>query len=229
MKKKVLVPLVLPVGLLVAATASAHVSITSGAASANTSQEVSFGVGHGCERPGGGTADTIKLTIDIPAGVTSVRPVPNAFGKVTVAGGANGTSVTWEKAPGDVLPADTSYYKLTIRLKAPNAPFTKVYFPVHQWCDGVAAPTEWVGTPGSDAGASPAAELVVVPARQPGWNKYTIPADLKDLSFFKDALIVWKGSAAYSANPITLAQIKAEPGVVELTELKANDEVWVRY
>ena len=53
--------------------------------------------------------------------------------------------------------------------------------------------------------------------------------DIKDLTIFKDALIVWRGNAAYSANPNTVAQIKAEAGVTELTELKANDEIWVRY
>ena len=139
------------------------------------------------------------------------------------------TTVTYEKAVPDYLPTDSQFYKFTIRLKPPNAPFTKLYFKAHQYCNGIAAPTEWVGLPDSDAGAEPAAELVIMPARQPGWNKYTVPVDIKDLSIFKDALIVWKGNAAYSANANTTAQITAEPGATPLTELKANDEVWVRY
>jgi hypothetical protein len=118
-------------------------------------------------------------------------------------------------------------------VKPPNAPFTKVHFPVHQYCNGIVEPTEWTGLPGTDAGAeSPAAELVVMPARQPGWNKYTVPVDIKaaDMaSFFKDALIVWKGTAAYAFNENTKAQIASEAGVTPLTEIKANDEIWVRY
>lgn len=214
--------------VLLATTAHAHVSISSGPAVANTSQEVTFSVAHGCPTTGGAMADTVKLTIDIPAGVTSVRPMPSDFGKVTVTGSPV-TSVTYEKTPGTELPADTAFYKFVIRLKPPNAPFTKVYFKAHQYCNGVALPVEWVGLPGDDAGAEPAGELLVLPARLPGWNKWTVPVDIKDLTLFKDALIVWRGNAAYSANPNTVAQIKAEAGVTELTELKANDEIWVRY
>ena len=47
--------------------------------------------------------------------------------------------------------------------------------------------------------------------------------------FFSDAQIVWKGTAAYSANPSTADQVKATPGVSALTALQANDEVWVKY
>ncbi|HVH43111.1 MAG TPA: DUF1775 domain-containing protein [Labilithrix sp.] len=230
MKKSLTAALLSGAALLVAVTSSAHVSISSGPAIANTSQEVHFSVGHGCPLPGGGgNADTIKITVDIPDGVTSVRPMPNAFGKVTVAGNPV-KSVTWEKASGDALPGDTSYYKFTIRLKAPDAPFTKVHFGVHQWCTGVPDPVHWTGLPGTDAGVDePAAELVVMPARHPGWNKYTVPVDIKDLRIFKDALIVWRGNAAFSDNPNTAAQIAAEAGATPLTELKANDEIWVKY
>lgn len=230
MKKHVTKALAAATAIMAAATASAHVSVSSGPAVADANQEVNFQVGHGCEPTGGGPmADTIKLVIDIPAGVTSVRPMPNPFGKVTVTGNPV-TQVTYEKAPSDYLAADTGFYKFTIRLKPPKAPFTKIYFKVHQYCNGIADPTEWVGTPDVDAGAQPAAELVVLPSRQPGWNKYTVPVDVKDMpGFFKDALIVWKGAAAYSFNPNTVAQIAAEPGASALTELKANDEIWVKY
>ena len=51
----------------------------SGPGFANTTQEVSFGVGHGCS----GT-DTYSVRIEIPAGVTSVRPETSDFGKTTV-------------------------------------------------------------------------------------------------------------------------------------------------
>jgi uncharacterized protein YcnI len=222
--------LVVVSAIFVSASAAAHVSIASGPALGNVSQEVTFAIAHGCDKvPGPGMADTVKLVIDIPTGVTSVRAMPNPFGKATV----TASSVTYEKAPADYLSEDVGYYKFTVRLKPPNNPFTKVYFKAHQYCNGVAEPTEWVQVPGeSDAGAEPAAELAVLPDRKPGWNKYTVPVNLtaKDLeSFFKDAQVVWKGNAGYSFNPNTLAQIKAEPGATELTALSANDEIWVKY
>jgi hypothetical protein len=47
--------------------------------------------------------------------------------------------------------------------------------------------------------------------------------------FFGDALIVWKGAAAYSANPTTKELIAGTPGVTALTSLAVGDELWVRY
>jgi hypothetical protein len=69
-----------------------------------------------------------------------------------------------------------------------------------------------------------------VPARKTGWNKFTVPSDISDLSvFFSDAQIVWKGTAAYTSNPATAELAAGTSGVTELKELKANDEIWVRY
>ena len=69
-----------------------------------------------------------------------------------------------------------------------------------------------------------------MPARLPGWNKLTVPVAVSDLSvFFSDALIVWKGTSAYSANSATKELIAATPGVGALTSLAANDEIWARY
>src|SRR6187549_1699139 len=110
--------------LFVSATARAHVSITSGPAFANVSQEVTFGVGHGCQG-----ADTYRVQIEIPAGVTSVRPETSDFGQVDVETDAAGTivAVTWTKDEANVLKADTQYYKLLLRLKAPDLPFSTLY------------------------------------------------------------------------------------------------------
>src|SRR5204863_1396027 len=101
---------------LVTSTAEAHISVASGPAFANTSQEVAFGVGHGCEG-----ADTVRVLIEIPAGVTSVRPETSDFGQVDVEMDATGAvvSVTWTKSDASVLDADTQYYKLLVRLKPP--------------------------------------------------------------------------------------------------------------
>jgi len=214
--------------------AQAHVSIASGAAFANTTQEVVFGIGHGCAG-----ADTYRVRVQIPAGVTSVRAMRGDFGAASVERDATGvvTTVVWQKADADLLAEDVAYYKLVLRLKVPNAPFSTVYFPTQQTCraaDGTTTTTAWVGLPTDpavDGGTDePAPALLVVPARVPGWNKVTVPAAVSDLgAYFGDALIVWKGAAAFSSNPATKELITATPGVTALTSLAASDEIWVKY
>jgi uncharacterized protein YcnI len=231
MKRTIAAMLAVTGGLLLPALAYAHISVASGPGFANTTQEIVFGVGHGCAG-----ADTYSVKVEIPAGVTSVRPERSDFGKVFVEKNAEGDviAVTWQKAEQDLLEGDISYYNLTVRLKVPNQPFTTLYFPTHQTCkasDGTLSTTHWIGTPAtSGGGEEPAPALQVVPARKPGWNKFTVPAAIADLNtFFGDAQIVWKGSAAFSPNPATEELAKATSGVSTLTELQANDEIWVKY
>lgn len=216
---------------LVPSTAGAHVSIASGPAFANTSQEVAFGVGHGCAG-----ADTVRVQIDVPAGVTSVRPETSDFGQADVETDATGTvvSVAWTKADASVLDADTQYYKLLVRLKAPDQPFTKLYFPAHQTCrakDGSETVVDWVGIDETeDSTIEPAPTLYVLPARFPGWNKFTVGTAVDDLKgFFADAQIVWSGSKAYSINPTTSDLIAATSGTSALTSLAAGEQIWVKY
>jgi uncharacterized protein YcnI len=216
------------------APARAHVSLVSGVGYANATQEVAFGVGHGCQG-----ADTVKVRIEIPAGVTSVRPMRGDFANVSLEKDATGTvtAAVWQKADSDVLTADILYYKLVLRLKLPNTPFTTIFFPAHQTCraaDGTVSTVDWIALPGAnaaDAGADePAPSLNILPARSPGWNKVTVPVAMPDLStFFGDAAIVWKGTAAYSANPAVKQLIAGTPGVTALVGLDANDEIWVKY
>ncbi|HKQ69863.1 MAG TPA: YcnI family protein [Polyangiaceae bacterium] len=212
---------------------SAHISIASGPGFANTTQEVVFGVGHGCAG-----ADTFSVRVEIPAGVTSVRPLTSDFGKVTLEKDATGvvTGVVWQKAEENALESDTNYYKLAVRLKVPNQPFTTLRFPTHQTCraaDGGISVVDWVelSSTAPDGGeAEPAPTLSIVPARKAGWNKFTVPVPVADLgAFFGDALIVWKGNAAYSANTATADLIKTTADVTPLTGLAAGDEVWVKY
>jgi periplasmic copper chaperone A len=218
------------------ALAQAHIGVVSGPAVANVTQEVAFGVGHGCEG-----FDTYRVRVEIPAGVGSILPLTSDFGKITVEKDAAGnvTAVTWQKPDADLLSADAEYYKLSVRLRPPNQPFTTVYFPIIQTCkapDGRLFETRWVGKPGDPvvdgAHDEPAASLNVVPARSPGWNKYTVPVALTTMqlsTWFRDALIVWKGSAAFSANPTTADLIKTTAGVTALESIQANDEIWVKY
>jgi periplasmic copper chaperone A len=221
--------------LLVAPRAvSAHISIVSGVAASNATQEIVFGVGHGCEG-----ADTNKVRIEIPAGVTSVRPMRSDFGKASVEKDAAGTitAVAWQKADADALDADLAYYKLVVRLKTPDKPYTSLFFVAHQTCramDGALSTVDWSMKPGDavpDGGESePAPTLLLAPAHKPGWNKLVVALAVTDLaSTFGDAQIVWKDAAAWSPSATTTDLIKATPGVTALTALVAGDTIWVRY
>ncbi|HYP91479.1 MAG TPA: DUF1775 domain-containing protein [Polyangiaceae bacterium] len=214
---------------LASGVASAHVSISSGAATANQSQEVAFSVGHGCEG-----ADTTSIRIEIPEGVSSVRPLSSDFGPLSVTTDDAGTvtAVSWTKNSSSVLASDVAFYKLTVRLKAPDQPFTVLYFPTHQTCtdaDGKETVVDWVALEES-AEAEPAPALALLPQHFPGWNKLTVAADVPDLSvFFATASIVWRGDAAYSINPTTVELIGQTAGVTLLDSLRAKDEIWVKY
>ena len=215
-------------------SAAAHVGAVPATVTANATSEIHFAVGHGCEN-----ADTLSIKVDIPAGVTGVRGMPNEFGKLKVERDAalNIVAVSWTRTAADLSATDDNFYKLGIRAKLPDAPFTRVFFPVHQVCqkpDGTQIKADWVSTLPSEgeSGPKPAASVFVLPARKPGWNKYTLPvavgaADLEKV--FGDAQIVWKGTAAYSANPATVEQVKATAGTTVLTALAAGDEIWVKY
>jgi periplasmic copper chaperone A len=223
-------PIFVLLTILLPVLAVAHISATS-PGFANTTQEIVLSNSHGCEG-----ADTYTVKTTIPAGVTSVRAINSGdFGKATVQTDATGqvTSVTWQKADADLLAGDTHYYKTAIRARLPNQPFTVIYFPTEQTCkrtDGGILVSHWTNTTSDLDGGEPAPAVTLLPARRPGWNKYTVPVAIPTLSvFFSDAQIVWKGNAAYSANPAVTELIGGTPGVTALTSLAANDEIWVKY
>lgn len=215
--------------LLATTLSKAHIAIGSGPGLADTTQKVVFGVGHGCDG-----ADTLRVTIDIPEAVVSVRPEDSELGPASIVTNDAGlvTAVSWEKPIESLLPADTNYYELTLRLKVPNQPFSTLYFPTHQVCqdsDGLMTTVDWVST--TEGGSEePAPALNIVPKRFPGWNKFVVGTAIHELSaFFSDALIVWRDSAAYSVNPATADLIAATSGVTPLTSVDSGDEIWVKY
>jgi len=215
---------------LAAGLAFAHVSIVSGPGFADTSQEVTFGVGHGCEG-----LDTQSVRVHIPSEVISVRSVDSTFGPASVETDEAGlvTAVVWEKPEASLLDADTSYYKLTLRLRVPDRPFSTLYFPATQVCrdaEGEAVVVEWSSTDPEATEEEPAPTLTILPKRYSGWNKFTVSAAVPDLAvYFSDAVIVWKDDAAFSINPLTVEQIAETEGVSPLTALAAGDEIWVKY
>jgi len=219
--------------VLVSATrvADAHVSIASGPAFANKSQKITFGIGHGCDGD-----DTLKIKVTIPAGISSVRALRSDFGMPVITRDVdnNVTSVEWQKPDAELLDNDEAYYEMTIRARVADAPFTKIYFAVEQTCQsdtGTQTVVNWSALPGETG--EPAPSLLVVPQRQPGWNSYTLPAAMLEADvgvFLGDAVIVWKGAAAYSSNPATAAMIAATTGVTALTgDLASGDQLWVKY
>lgn len=217
--------------LALSSAAEAHVSLASGPAAAAKSQKIVFGVGHGCEG-----SDTVKIRVEIPAALTSVRPMFSDFGKPTVIKtGTVITAVEWTKATTDALAADDAYYELTLRARVPDAAFTQIQLNVTQTCraaNGTETVVAWDQGPGSTTG-NPAPLLVVVPARSSGWNKILVPRAVPAAEvavYLGDAQIAWRGTAAYSPNANTMTQIGQTPGVTALSgDLAANDELWVKY
>lgn len=218
--------------LATASVAEAHVSLASGPAATGKTQKITFGVGHGCI-VAGVHFDTAKIRVEIPTGISGVRPLASDFGKATVEkSGTDITAVTWTK---DAETDDFLYYELTLRARVDATAFTSVLFTVVQTCHGTAGDIEvrWTQPPGADG--DPAPVLVVAPPHVPGWNKLVIPAGvtvpLESLpTYLGDAQIVWRGTAAFSTNADTMAMIAATAGVTALAgPLVANDELWVKY
>ena len=226
--------------LCVATTAVAHPVFSTTRAAAAASQEVVLKVGHGCEG-----ADTSKIELQIPEGVTAVRPMHAAdFGKAVLTKDdttGNVTAVTWAKADEDVLAEDSHLYKFTVSLRLPERPFTRIFFPVIQTCRtsaGEDVVVEWTsadaghgghGGHGGHEGPNPAASLFLMPPVKPGWNRFTVNEHVHDLTVFDDALIVWSGKAAYSSNARTRELISNEPDVQSLAEIHPGMEIWLKY
>jgi uncharacterized protein YcnI len=214
--------------VLVPGAAVAHPHIDSGPAQANKSgQFVTFGVSHGCTGK-----DTVKVEIAIPAGVTSVRGLYGPFGAPTVTkNGAVVTSVAWEKPTFEA--GDNTYPEFTLRLKTPDVPFTQIQFNVTQTCRDATGDTVVVWDKADDTTGNMAPRLNVIPARLPGWNKFTLTTAVAEGDiplYLGDAQIVWKGTAAYSPNAVVAAMIAMTPGVTALSGgLSAGDEIWVKY
>lgn len=225
-------------GLLASSSpAFAHISVSTGPVQAGKSAIVGLGINHGCNS---NTEDSWKIRVDFPAGTFSnIRALTSDFGRPTLIkdGSQAVIAIEWVKPDVDKRAADDSWYELKFRATMPNAPFTKVKLDITQTCvDASGTPTTPVHWDDSVA-AEPAPRLVIAPARTNviGWNKITVPANTTVApadfgAFLGDALIVWKGSAAYSSNPNTVEQITATSGASMLGDaLAAGDVLWVRY
>ncbi|NVB80696.1 MAG: DUF1775 domain-containing protein [Kofleriaceae bacterium] len=211
-----------------AAPAAAHPHIDSGpAVSATGGQIVQFGVSHGCSGK-----DTVKITINIPTGISGVRGLYSPFGAPTVTkNGTNVTSVTWEKATFEA--GDNTYPEFALRLTVADVPFTSIPFTIVQTCRDATGDTVATWDQPDDSTGNAAPRLLVVPPHAGGWNKYTVPVALTQdqvQQFFASSQIVWRGTAAYTPNAAVAGLIAVTPGVTPLTDgLAAGDEIWVKY
>lgn len=229
-------------GLFLPSVAAAHIEINSGPVLADTNgQKVTFAINHGCNNS---TLDTLSIQVDIPPGIDGkkLRVMPSDFGgkpevtKDTTTGAI--TSVKWTRDPADLQDGDLNYYELTLKVNVADVPFTAIPFTITQVCRAAGGPADgsedvtvvWTGP---HSNPEPAAELFVVPFHEKGWNKLVLPTAVANGDFgtyFGDALIVWKGTSAFSPNEAVSMLIGMTPGVTPLsTDLAAGDEIWVKY
>lgn len=211
----------LSLGLLQGAEAHTSFVITATSnAFAGKSYTATLNLSHGCEDSGGVKYDTERLEVEIPADVTSVRPMDAAWATAAVEKDGTGavTKLIWTRTT-TAHAEDSHLYRVQFLGKLPNAPLTTLAFRAVQYCNNSTLETAWEG--------AEAPTLKLLPTRAPGWNKYTAQADMDEAAikaFFADAYIVWSGDAAYSANPVTAGLISTP-----LTTIPTGAEFWVKY
>lgn len=220
------------------ATAFAHITIANGPVQTGKSAKITFNISHGCNNS---TEDTYKIRVDIPPGAFSnIRPMRSDFGAAVLIKDNNVvTAIEWTKPDAEKLPSDSAFYELVFRASVTSPAYTTLRLNITQTCvNSVGTPTTpvvWDDLNAADPEPAPKLYVVQSRANATGWAKFTIPASITVPAanygvYFSDALIVWKGTSAFSANANTRTQILATSGTTELTaDLAAGDEIWVRY
>ena len=133
-------PLLAGLSLAASLPALAHITLEHQAAHAGSYYKATFTVPHGCDG-----APTTKVRVQIPDGITSIKPQPRSGWKLAVVkeklatpldNGHGGKiteairEVVWTGGP---LP-DEQFEEFKIQMKLADAPNTTVYFPVVQEC-----------------------------------------------------------------------------------------------
>jgi len=159
----VLRPLLVTGALIVAAPASAHVSVQPASAVAGAYQVLRFGVGHGC----GDKAATTALRLEIPAGVSVARPQPKpGWTLEIVRSGEAVSAIVWR---GSLPPDQFDEFVVLTKLPAAGGPLA---FPAIQACG--AGENRWVETqsPGGPRPKFPAPTVTLVPAAPEGGHDH---------------------------------------------------------
>lgn len=135
--------------------AHAHVTLDTSQATASAYVRLAARVPHGCD----GEA-TIGLRIQVPAGVTAVKPQPKPGWKLEIVtepeaastGGHESSplvrEVLWRAQPGQGL-ADSFYDEFVMRVRMPDTAGETIWFPFVQECEGGKV-SRWIERP--DAG-----------------------------------------------------------------------------
>ncbi len=133
--------------------ATAHIVLAHPRAAAGSHYKAVFQISHGC-----GGSPTNKITVQVPDGVSSVKPMPKPGWSLSVHGES---AVSWS---GGTL-VDAHYDEFVMLIKLPARPGT-AYFKVVQECEK--GRQEWVQVPGQDKPAAgiryPAPALTIEPA-----------------------------------------------------------------
>lgn len=163
------------VGVAMAATVMAagpsvaHMVLQQGEAAAGSYYKAVFGTGHGCQG-----SPTIRVRIQIPDGVSSVKPQPKPGWQLTTVKKTYKTPIidhgrTITEGVGEVIWSagkllDENYDEFVVQVKLPDTAGTTVYFPAIQECEvGV---NRWIEIP--EAGKTrrdykePAPQVVLV-------------------------------------------------------------------
>lgn len=143
--------------ILYAVNARAHVTLEVQEATAGSFYQATLKVPHGCEGQ-----PMVKMRVQVPDGVTSVKPQPKPGWKLATVKGALTTpyddghgkmitegirEVVWSDGPLH----DDQYDEFAMQVRLPDAPNTTVYFRVVQECaKGV---NRWIEVP--EPGRSP--------------------------------------------------------------------------
>jgi periplasmic copper chaperone A len=119
---------------------SAHMVLQQGEAAAGSYYKATFGAGHGCEG-----SPTIRVRIQIPDGVTSVKPQPKAGWQLSTVKKTYKTPIvdhgrTITEGVGEVIWTggkllDENYDEFVIQVKLPETAGATVYFPAVQECE----------------------------------------------------------------------------------------------
>lgn len=142
MKIRILSGAVLGLGLALAASgASAHMVLAQGEAASGSYYKAVFGSGHGCQG-----SPTIRVRIQIPDGVTSVKPMQKPGWQLSTVKKAynppivdHGRTIT--EGVGEVIwsggkQLDENFDEYVMQVKLPEkAAGTVIYFPAIQECE----------------------------------------------------------------------------------------------
>ena len=168
-----LIPAAIGAALLACAVpASAHVSLDTQEAAALAYQRIAIRVPHGCEG-----APTTALRMQVPEGVTAVKPMPKPGWTLSLVAdpskpGPGGhdeappvREVAWRAGPGHALP-DAYYDEFVLRVRMPDAAGQTLWFPFVQECEGGKV-SRWIERPGAGQGyndvARPAYPVRIIP------------------------------------------------------------------